>query len=47
MIRLRNIEGLPFSEIAERMERTSGAARMLWLRALEQLRTEYTGKIEE
>lgn len=35
---LRHVEGLPFSEIATRMERTSGACRMLWLRAVEQLR---------
>lgn len=47
VIRLRNIEGLPFAEVGKRMDRTSGAARMLWLRALEQLRGEYSGKIEE
>ncbi|TWT77004.1 ECF RNA polymerase sigma-E factor [Posidoniimonas polymericola] len=47
VIRLRNIEGLAFAEVASRMDRTSGAARMLWLRALEQLRLEYSGEIEE
>lgn len=41
LIRLRHIEGLPFAEVAERMERTSGAVRMLWLRALKQLREEF------
>jgi RNA polymerase sigma-70 factor (ECF subfamily) len=35
---LRNLEGLPFAEVARRMGRSPGAARMLWLRALEQLR---------
>jgi len=38
VIRLRHVEGLPFAEVAQRMERTSGAVRMLWLRALKQLR---------
>ncbi len=35
---LRHIEGLPFNEIAARMNRTSGACRMIWLRAVDQLR---------
>lgn len=35
---LRNLQGLPFEEIAERLERSSGAVRMLWLRAIQQLR---------
>ncbi|TWT37664.1 ECF RNA polymerase sigma-E factor [Posidoniimonas corsicana] len=47
VIRLRNIEGLSFADVAEQMDRTSGAARMLWLRALEQLRAEYAGTDEE
>ncbi len=38
VIVLRHLEGLPFKEIAERTHRTSGAARMLWLRAVNQLR---------
>ncbi|TWT90123.1 ECF RNA polymerase sigma-E factor [Pseudobythopirellula maris] len=38
VIRLRHLEGLPFAEVAERMDRTSGAVRMLWLRAIKQLR---------
>jgi RNA polymerase sigma-70 factor (ECF subfamily) len=35
---LRNLEGLPFVEVAERMGRSAGAVRMLWLRAVEKLR---------
>jgi RNA polymerase sigma-70 factor (ECF subfamily) len=35
---LRHIEGLPFEQVAQRMERSAGAVRMLWLRALKALR---------
>jgi len=35
---LRHLEGLPFKQVAQRMERSHGAVRMLWLRAMEQLR---------
>lgn len=38
IIELRNLHGLPFDEIASRLNRSSGAARMLWLRAIEMLR---------
>jgi len=38
VIVLRNFEGLPFKEVAERMELTSGAVRILWLRALDRLK---------
>ncbi len=38
VIVLRHLDGLAFSEVAERMQRTTGATRMLWLRAIEQLR---------
>jgi RNA polymerase sigma-70 factor, ECF subfamily len=38
VIVLRHIEGLPFEEVARRMERSSGAVRMVWLRALKTLR---------
>jgi RNA polymerase sigma-70 factor (ECF subfamily) len=41
VILLRHIEGLSFEEVAARMERTSGAVRMLWLRALEKLRKSF------
>jgi RNA polymerase sigma-70 factor (ECF subfamily) len=38
VIIMRHIEGLPFDEVAQRMERSAGAVRMLWLRALKMLR---------
>jgi RNA polymerase sigma-70 factor (ECF subfamily) len=38
VIILRHLEGLPFAAVAERMQRTPGATRMLWLRAMDQLR---------
>jgi RNA polymerase sigma-70 factor (ECF subfamily) len=38
VIVLRNLEGLTFDEVAGRMGRTSGAVRILWMRALERLR---------
>ena len=38
VIVLRHIEGLPFETVAERMGRSTGAVRMLWLRALKVLR---------
>jgi RNA polymerase sigma-70 factor, ECF subfamily len=41
VIMLRHIEGLSFDDVAKRMERTSGAVRMLWLRALEKLRKSF------
>jgi RNA polymerase sigma-70 factor (subfamily 1) len=37
---LRNLEGLPFSEVARQMNRSPGAVRVLWLRALDRLRQE-------
>jgi RNA polymerase sigma-70 factor (ECF subfamily) len=38
VIVLRNLEGLPFEEVARHMGRTAGAVRVLWLRALDRLR---------
>jgi RNA polymerase sigma-70 factor (ECF subfamily) len=38
---LRNIDGLPFEEVALRVNRSPGATRMLWLRAIERLRAVY------
>lgn len=35
---LRHIEELPFEEVATRLGKSAGAVRMIWLRALEQLR---------
>src|SRR4051794_28342200 len=38
---LRNMKGLPFEEVAQRIDRSVGATRMLWLRAIEKLRSVY------
>jgi RNA polymerase sigma-70 factor (ECF subfamily) len=38
---LRNLQGLPFEEVARRIGRSVGATRMLWLRAIEKLRAVY------
>ena len=40
VILLRNVEGLAHEEVARRMGRSSGAVRMLWVRALARLRQE-------
>lgn len=40
VIVLRNIEDLPHQEVAARMQRSEGAVRMLWVRALTALRDE-------
>ena len=40
VIVLRNLQHLPFEEVAQRMGRKSGAVRMLWARALEKLTEE-------
>lgn len=40
VIILRNLEDLPHEEVARRMGRNTGAVRMLWVRALAQLREE-------
>ena len=42
VVLLRNLEGLPHEEIARRMGRSTGAVRMLWVRALARLRLELT-----
>ena len=36
----RILQGLSFDEIAERMDRSNGAVRMLWLRALEAFKSQ-------
>ena len=41
VIVLRNLQGLSFEEVAERMNRSKGAVRMLWLRAMEKLKEIY------
>ncbi len=38
VIVLRNLQGLSFEEIADRMERKPGAVRMLWLRAIDKFK---------
>jgi RNA polymerase sigma-70 factor (ECF subfamily) len=38
---LRNLQGLSFEEIALQMDRSIGATRMLWLRAIDTLRSVY------
>ncbi len=43
VIVLRNLEGLPHDEVAQRMGRSPGAVRMLWVRALARLRQEMAG----
>lgn len=37
---LRNLQELPFEEVANRLDRSPGAVRMLWVRALARLRDE-------
>jgi RNA polymerase sigma-70 factor (ECF subfamily) len=44
VILLRNLEGLAFAEVARRMHRSPGAVRILWVRALDQLRKVLQGK---
>jgi len=41
VIVLRNLQGLSFEEVAERMGRKPGAVRMLWRRAIERFRQVY------
>jgi RNA polymerase sigma-70 factor (ECF subfamily) len=41
VIVLRNLQGLSFEEIAERMDRKAGAVRMLWLRAIDKFKQIY------
>jgi RNA polymerase sigma-70 factor (ECF subfamily) len=38
VIVLRNLQGLSFEEVADRMDRKPGTVRMLWLRAMEKLK---------
>jgi RNA polymerase sigma-70 factor (ECF subfamily) len=41
VIVLRNLQGLSFDEVAQRMNRSSGAVRMLWLRAIDKFKRVY------
>jgi len=45
VIILRHIQGMPFKEIAERLNKTSGAVRMIWMRAIEKLRENSTSSM--
>lgn len=47
VIVLRNLRGLPFDEVAAQMNRSSGAVRMLWLRAIRRLRDQMGDGEEE
>lgn len=38
VVELRNLQRLPFDEVARRLERSRPAAQMLWLRAIQKLR---------
>ena len=44
VILLRNLQELSYEEIADRMSRSPGAVRMLWVRALAKLRDEIESK---
>lgn len=41
---LRNLERLPFENVADRMKRSRGACQMLWMRAVEMLKTHLTNE---
>ncbi len=41
VIVLRNLQGLSFDEVADRMDRKPGTVRMLWLRAIEKFKQIY------
>ncbi|WP_147869302.1 sigma-70 family RNA polymerase sigma factor [Stieleria maiorica] len=41
VIVLRNLQGLSFNEIAERLDRRPGTVRMLWLRAMDKFKQTY------
>jgi len=44
VIVLRNLEGLPFKEVARRMEKTEDSVEKLWLRGLARLRQQLGGQ---
>jgi RNA polymerase sigma-70 factor (ECF subfamily) len=41
VIVLRNLQGLPFDEIAARMDRKPSTVRMMWLRAIDKFKEVY------
>ena len=46
MLVMRHLEERPFPEIAETMDRSAGAVRVLWVRALRRLREAIDMEIE-
>ena len=44
VIVLRNLQRLPFNEVAERMDRTRPAVQMLWMRAIKKLQEAMVGE---
>ena len=47
VLRLRHFDDLSFNQIAERMGRNSGAVRMMWVRAVDKLRTVLAAQEEQ
>ena len=47
VIMLRNFDNLRFEEVAEKMDRTSTATRLLWLRAIRKLRDLYDSEVDQ
>ena len=47
VLMLRNLQGLPFKEVADRLERSVPAAKMLWMRAIKKLRESYENQDAE
>ncbi|MCA9074021.1 MAG: sigma-70 family RNA polymerase sigma factor [Planctomycetaceae bacterium] len=47
VIILRNLQRLPFDEIATRMDRTRPAVQMLWMRAIQKLQQSLTNRDDE
>ncbi len=39
VIVLRNLQGMPFEEVAQEMGRSTGSVRMLWMRAIDRFRS--------
>jgi len=46
VIVLRNLEGLPFAKVGQRMGRTEGAVRMMWLRAIDTLKKQMASETD-
>ncbi len=46
VIQWRNIEGIQFNEIAARLGKSSGATRLVWLRAIRMLREMHESEVE-